>query len=242
MLTRVVNLREERYDVYIGRPGKGQKGPLGNPFEIGRDGTRAQVLQKHRAWATHRLVMDYEFRLQVLGLRGKTLGCFCRPAACHGDFYVEWIGMYVEILGKRAKACRGFDWAPGMVGRVGDWRGRANEVKDGRVVWHTEDNLPGHTRPLPGEAIPDFDDALTELAMLPLVRKTWQNDRLFVRHFPGDGGNREEWALCRPMEGKGVRLGTGALEVEALVGALECAPSFGRVSLGEPEAFREERE
>ena len=31
--------------VNIGRPG-----PWGNPFVVGRDGTRAEVVEKHRAW------------------------------------------------------------------------------------------------------------------------------------------------------------------------------------------------
>ncbi len=43
--TRVVHCKRERYDVYIGRPG-----PWGNPFVIGRDGTREQVIAKYRTW------------------------------------------------------------------------------------------------------------------------------------------------------------------------------------------------
>ncbi len=31
--------------VNVGRPG-----PFGNPFVIGKDGTRAEVVEKHRAW------------------------------------------------------------------------------------------------------------------------------------------------------------------------------------------------
>jgi hypothetical protein len=200
------------------------------------------VLQKHRAWATHRLATDLAFRRQVLELRGKTLGCFCKPAACHGDFYAEWIAMYVEILGRRAKACRAFHWLPGMVGREGNWRGRVNEVKNGRVVWHTEDSMRGHTRPWPDGAVPDFDDALTEASMLPLVRTAWTNDTLFVRRLPREGADIEPWVVCKPTDGPDARVGVGSIEVEALVKALEGAPSFGRVNLGEPETFYEERD
>ena len=35
MATRVVNLREEPYDVYIGRGKSEEEGKWGNPFEIG---------------------------------------------------------------------------------------------------------------------------------------------------------------------------------------------------------------
>lgn len=34
--------------VYIGRPGK-----WGNPFVIGRDGSREEVIAKYRAWVSH---------------------------------------------------------------------------------------------------------------------------------------------------------------------------------------------
>jgi hypothetical protein len=50
LTTYVVNLRKEPYDVYIGRPGKGknkEEGKWGSPFEIGRDGTREEVIAKY---------------------------------------------------------------------------------------------------------------------------------------------------------------------------------------------------
>jgi hypothetical protein len=40
----VVHCKREPYDVYIGRPSK-----WGNPFQIGRDGTRDEVIAKYRA-------------------------------------------------------------------------------------------------------------------------------------------------------------------------------------------------
>jgi hypothetical protein len=36
--------------VYVGRPG-----PLGNPFVVGRDGSRAEVIAKYRRWLWARL-------------------------------------------------------------------------------------------------------------------------------------------------------------------------------------------
>lgn len=75
-MTRVVHCKREPYDVYIGRPSK-----WGNPFVVGRDGSRRAVIAKYRAWL-HR-------QPELLGaldeLRGKTLGCWCKPHACHGD-------------------------------------------------------------------------------------------------------------------------------------------------------------
>lgn len=60
---------------YIGRGSK-----WGNPFVIGKDGDRIQVLEKYDEY-----IRNEPELLEALGeLRGKTLGCFCRPAACHG--------------------------------------------------------------------------------------------------------------------------------------------------------------
>lgn len=58
---------------------------FGNPFRIGRDGTRKEVLAKYRSHLRHRLAYDVQFREKVKALAGKTLICCCKPEACHGD-------------------------------------------------------------------------------------------------------------------------------------------------------------
>ena len=88
--TIVVNLRREKYDVYIGRKGKGQDGYFGNPFPVqkhGRDGS----IEKYKEYFLDRISKDPEFRQRVLELRGKRLGCFCKPLPCHGDVIAEWL-------------------------------------------------------------------------------------------------------------------------------------------------------
>jgi hypothetical protein len=87
--TRVVNLRREPHDVYIGRPGKGQNGYFGNPFGVQEFGTAAMEL--YETYFRYRIKTDTEFSRRVLDLQGKTLGCFCRPGICHGDVIVEWL-------------------------------------------------------------------------------------------------------------------------------------------------------
>ena len=74
--TRAVHSKREPYDVYIGRPSK-----WGNPFKIGRDGTREQVIAQYRTW----LLNQPNLVMALPELRGKRLGCWCKPAACHGD-------------------------------------------------------------------------------------------------------------------------------------------------------------
>lgn len=69
--------RKNPHDVYIGRPSK-----WGNPFVIGRDGTRADVIAKYEAWLLKQPALVEDAKRE---LKGKILGCFCAPEACHGD-------------------------------------------------------------------------------------------------------------------------------------------------------------
>lgn len=76
---KVLNCRRDEInedDVFIGRPGK-----WGNPFVIGRDGTREDVIRKFEGWikTKPRLIAS------LPELRGKNLVCYCAPLPCHGD-------------------------------------------------------------------------------------------------------------------------------------------------------------
>lgn len=76
----VVHIRRGSFDVYIGRPSK-----WGNPFVIGRDGTRDEVIEKYAEW----IKTQPQLLADLPELRGKVLGCFCAPNRCHGDVLVE---------------------------------------------------------------------------------------------------------------------------------------------------------
>jgi len=79
-ITRVVHCKRDDFDIYIGRPTK-----WGNPFIIGPDGDRTEVLKKYRVW-----IMENKELLDDVGsLKGKTLGCWCAPKECHGDILAE---------------------------------------------------------------------------------------------------------------------------------------------------------
>jgi hypothetical protein len=79
-MTRVVNLRHEEYDVLIARPSK-----WGNPFQIGRDGSREQVITMYEIHLRRRP----DLLASLPELAGKRLGCHCKPEACHGDVLVK---------------------------------------------------------------------------------------------------------------------------------------------------------
>ena len=66
--------------VYIGRPG-----PWGNPFVIGRDGSREEVIAKYRNWLKDQIRFGHIAEHSIAELYGKDLVCWCSPQACHGD-------------------------------------------------------------------------------------------------------------------------------------------------------------
>lgn len=99
--TTVVNIRNHSpMDHYVGRanPRRGLKGhSLANPYKLGKDGDRKQVIAKYNRWlagllkgaplSTHRLLQF---------LRGGRLGCWCWPEACHADTLALLADMSIE--------------------------------------------------------------------------------------------------------------------------------------------------
>lgn len=65
-----------------------------NPFKIGKDGTRDEVLMKYESYITARLDNDMKLRQELLNLKGKTLGCWCHPEPCHGNVLIKLITKY----------------------------------------------------------------------------------------------------------------------------------------------------
>lgn len=92
--TKVVNIKQDEYDVYIGRAGRGKDGYFGNPILRAVDESPGSTLDGYRAYFYNRLERDPEFKKRVLNLKGKRLGCFCKPAPCHGDVIKEWLDRY----------------------------------------------------------------------------------------------------------------------------------------------------
>ena len=93
MNTTVVNLRYQDYDVLTDRRTK-----WGNPFVEDRHGTREEVIKKYREWITQgegkHLLKDLH------ELKGKRLGCWCKPFPCHGDILV---GLIEGTINKRKR-------------------------------------------------------------------------------------------------------------------------------------------
>lgn len=77
METKVVHVNKEPCDVVIDR-----SSIWGNPFDTG---PRSEKIRKYEEY-----LMNNEYLMsRIEELRGKTLGCWCKPKACHGDVIVN---------------------------------------------------------------------------------------------------------------------------------------------------------
>ena len=88
MVTTVVNLRTCR-DSDVVRIDRTTT--FGNPFMMRTEADRFEVIRKYRKYFYDRLRKDPVFYKKVLALKGKKLGCWCKPKPCHGDVIVEFL-------------------------------------------------------------------------------------------------------------------------------------------------------
>lgn len=84
---KVVHVNKEPYDVYIGRPSK-----WGNPYSH-KPGTLAQfkvntVKEAIEAYEKY-LLANSKLMESLHELKGKTIGCWCKPGPCHGDIIIK---------------------------------------------------------------------------------------------------------------------------------------------------------
>jgi hypothetical protein len=83
----VNNRKETSFGYFVGRPSV-----LGNPFKIGLDGNRDEVIDKYRAWLWGEIKAGgsvWKELQKVYHLykqrKGVVLLCFCYPEACHAQ-------------------------------------------------------------------------------------------------------------------------------------------------------------
>lgn len=88
MNTQLVNLRKCRHTSFVRIDRLSQ---FGNPYHIGKDGDRSEVIRKYRRYFYRRLRRDKKFKWAVQDLKGLTLACWCTPKPCHGDVIIEYL-------------------------------------------------------------------------------------------------------------------------------------------------------
>ena len=83
----ILNKKDGWTGEYIGRPSV-----LGNPFIIGKDGSRDEVIEKYHRYLwekikqKNRLICNELNRLKYLSINGSVnLICYCFPKNCHGN-------------------------------------------------------------------------------------------------------------------------------------------------------------
>ena len=85
-MPRVLNLNSDKIPldaIYIGRGSR-----WGNPYLVGKNGSRSEVIEAYRLYISNRLLKG---DLDIEELRGKDLYCHCKPLACHGDVLVALV-------------------------------------------------------------------------------------------------------------------------------------------------------
>jgi hypothetical protein len=78
---KVLNKKDNAQGVYVGRPSQ-----WGNPYVIGKDGNRVEVIARFRAYAERRLQAEPEW---LKPLVGRDLVCWCAPEGCHADVLIQ---------------------------------------------------------------------------------------------------------------------------------------------------------
>lgn len=97
----VVNIRgktkeEMKGIIYIGRANIRKKlisSPFANPFRLSSElaNERTKIVFDYFYHFYSKMKNEPCFLEKVLALRGKTLGCWCKPYICHGDIIVNFL-------------------------------------------------------------------------------------------------------------------------------------------------------
>ena len=87
MTVRIVNLRKERFDLYIGRRRTGAHNKWANPYPINARRTRKQAIMEYERHLIAQIGSGEVTREELADLhrQGTVVGCFCAPQPCHGE-------------------------------------------------------------------------------------------------------------------------------------------------------------
>lgn len=86
---------EDPNNVYIGRRGivfinnvryPAKDSIYANPYKVSKTLTREDVIRMYRDYIVKKISLG---EIDIEALRGKNLGCWCKPEACHGDVLIE---------------------------------------------------------------------------------------------------------------------------------------------------------
>lgn len=166
---RVVNLSAGELGdaVYVGRRSQRrglEESAFANPYRVGADGTRADVIQRYRRW----LLGQPALLDRLHELRGRRLACWCKPAACHADVLVELVdadalldelkaaGVRVEARGDRLALLPASAVDDALVARVRPHKAALLALLAARSTppLQTDTTTPTECEPLKHEPVP----------------------------------------------------------------------------------------
>ena len=118
MTVTVVNVKHDAYGVYAGRTERyfpaGQTARWGNPFVIGKHGSRQEVVAAHRLLLAVQVWRGEVPEAELLDLDGCRVGCHCAPQPCHVDNLADAVRAATE-------------------GRLREWADRVIERSDHKL-------------------------------------------------------------------------------------------------------------
>lgn len=106
-MTEAVNLKTDKYDVKGCRTSTNKIldpphwSCIGNPFhlkDVNNEKQRKEVIDLYREYFYSKIKRFPEFKDYILSLKGKRIGCFCKPLPCHLDIVVEYIESYYGTI------------------------------------------------------------------------------------------------------------------------------------------------
>lgn len=104
---RYQNLKEwceDEENVYIGRRGivfvdnvryPLTDSPFANPYKVSKNLPRGEAIRMYREHIIQKIKTG---EADLESLRGKTLGCWCKPEGCHGDVLIELLESGIDSV------------------------------------------------------------------------------------------------------------------------------------------------
>lgn len=98
----IVHVRRAEFDYYVGRNPRHHGVPLAktldprwaNPYEIGKDGSREEVVKKYEVYIRALLANNDALLNELNKMKGKRLACWCAPLLCHISVIIKLIKEY----------------------------------------------------------------------------------------------------------------------------------------------------
>lgn len=99
-------IQDSKFNVYIGRARvvfiDGVRYPTensiwANPYKITKTRTREEAIELYREYVEKKLKSNPSLINELVKLKGKNLGCWCKPECCHGDVLLELIEKYLNV-------------------------------------------------------------------------------------------------------------------------------------------------